>query len=373
MKLSTQAVDKILEALAPTLSAELERVLQEARQQQEEEFLKRLETATHEAENAVMQLADAEKEKTLAEARQKLTAELQIEKEKAVSEACEKVSTDMRNQFHETLRQTIDQLGADFAQQSEANAAQWEAEKAGLQEQANLWRTFAEGPQQLAESASQAEMLTRFLNLVEPFAGAVAVYVAKADGLALWKSRGKGAFPEHVSQDTIDPESFFKPLVVRERTIAAVSAVQPYKPEPLEFLASCLGRSIEAFGMKLKTAVPRLPAAAAAASAVASGAAGGPVPGVSIPDEKLNAEARLAARLLVSEIKLYNEQEVGTGRAAADLYTRLQKQIDQGRDAYRQRIDAKAVKRDYYHEELVRVLADGDAARLGANYPGPTT
>jgi hypothetical protein len=135
----------------------------------------------------------------------------------------------------------------------------------------------------------------------------------------------------------------------------------------LDFLSSSLGRAIEGFGLKLKTPVPRPPAAAAAAATAA-----GPANALSIPNEKLAAEARLAARLLVSEIKLYNEQEVRDGRAASDLYSRLQKHIDQGRDQYRQRIDSGSVSRDYYHEELVRVLADGEAARLGSHYPGPT-
>jgi hypothetical protein len=312
----------------------------------------------------------AEKEKALAEARQQISAEFQVQKEKAIAGEREKISADMRNQFQETLRQSIDQLGADFAKQSQAVAEQWEVEKGSLKDQVNLWRTYAEGQQQLAESGSQAEMLTRFLNLVEPYAGAVAVYVAKADGLALWKSRGKGAFSDLVSQDTIDPESFYKPLVVRDRTVAAVCALQPYKAEPLDFLSSCLGRAIEGFGLKLKTPAPRHPAAAAAAAAAPAAV---PATTLSIPNEKLGAEARLAARLLVSEIKLYNEQDAKDGRTASDLYKRLQKQIDQGRDHYRQRIDAGAVSRDYYHEELVRVLADGDAARLGSDYPGPAT
>ena len=349
MELRTQAVDKILEALAPALSAELERVLQEARQQQEEEFRKRLESAIREAESAAMRLAETQKEQ-------------------AVKDACDKVSAELQNQFQQTLRQTIDQLGADFASRSEAAAAQWDVEKTRLQDQVDLWRTYAEGQRQLAESGSQAEMLTRFLNLVEPFAGAVAVYVAKADGLALWKSRGKGAFSNLVSQDTIDPESFFKPLVVREKTVAAVCAVQPYKTEPLEFLSACLGRSIEAFGMKLQTPVPR-PGASAPPTAPPAPAP----PAAPVADEKLGAEARLAARLLVSEIKLYNEQDVRDGRAASDLYVRLQKHIEQGRDQYRQRIDTGVVSRDYYHEELVRVLADGETSRLGSDYPGPVT
>jgi hypothetical protein len=215
-------------------------------------------------------------------------------------------------------------------------------------------------------------MLTRFLNLVEPFAAGVAVYVAKADGLALWKSRGKGAFSDLVSKDTIDPESFFKPLIVRERTVAAVCAVPPYVAEPLDFLSSCLGRAIEAFGMKLQTPVPRPPAIAAAAAPLSPSSAPS-VAATPVADEKLAAEARLAARLLVSEIKLYNEQDVREGRTASDLYVRLQKQIDQGRDQYRQRIDSAAVSRDYYHEELVRVLADGEENRLGSAYPGPMT
>jgi hypothetical protein len=370
MELKTQTVDKILEALAPALSAELERVLQEARQQQEEEFRKRLEGAKQDAEKAVLQLADAEKAKALADARAKMTAEFQAQKDSAIADSREKVSADMRNAFQETLRQTIDQLGAEFAKQSQASAEHWETERGRLQDQANLWRLYAEAPQQLSDSGSQAEMLTRFLNLVEPFAEAVAVYVAKADGLALWKSRGKGAFSDLVSKDTIDPESFFRALVVRERTVAAVCAVPPFKIEPLDFLSSCLGRAIEGFGLKLKTPVPRPPDPGMAAMASAATAPGVTV---SLPNEKLAAEARLAARLLVSEIKLYNEQDVKEGRAASDLYKRLQKQIDQGRDQYRQRVDAGVVSRDYYHEELVRVLADGQAARLGSDYPGSKT
>jgi hypothetical protein len=342
MELSTQAVDKILEALAPALSAELERVLQEARQQQEEEFRKRLEAAIREAETTAARLAETQKAQAVAETREAVSAEMQA-------------------QFAQTLRQTSDQLRADSTQQSEAAAAQWDAEKARLQDQVNLWRTYAEGQREMAESGSQAEMLTRFLNLSEPFASAVAVYVTKADGLALWKSRGKGAFPELVSKDTIDPEAFFKPLVVRERTVGAVCAVQPYKAEPLDFLSACLGRAIEAFGMKLQTPLPR-------PAAVASAAAAAPAAAPPAPNEKLAAEARLAARLLVSEIKLYNEQDVKDGRAASNLYSRLQKQIDEGRDQYRQRVDTGAVSRDYYHEELVRVLADGEESRLGSDY-----
>jgi hypothetical protein len=351
------AVDKILEALAPALSTELEKVLLEARQRQEEDFRKRLETAVREGAAAAKSLAEDEKRQALTAAEEKLTAELQ-------------------NQFQRTLRDTTDKLKAELDQQSQAATTQWNNERARLQDQINLWRTYAEAQRRLAESSSQAEMLTRFLNLVEPFAGAVAVYVAKADGLALWKSRGKGAFPDVVSKNTIDPEAFFKAVVIRDRTVAAVSAIAPFEAEPLDFLSTCLGRAIEMFGMNLKTPVPKAVPAVPVKPGPAAPKSPGPVAAASAAppesDEKLGAEARLAARLLVSEIKLYNENDVRDGRASMDLYTRLQKQIDQGRDQYRQRLDAAggSVSRDYYHEELVRVLADGEASRLGPNYPG---
>ncbi len=374
MELSTQRVDKILEALAPSLAAEIERILQEAGRQQEQEFLKRLEAATNEAKSAVMQLAAAEKEKAVAELREKLSAELQVHKEKAIASTRETVGAEMEHQFRETLSETIDQMGADFAKQSKTTAEQWEIERGRLRDQVNLWRTYAEGQRQLAESGSQAEMLTRFLNLVGPFAGAVAIYVAKADGLALWKSRGKGAFSHLVSQDTIDPESFFRPIVVRGRTVAAVCARQAYKAEPLDFLSSCLARAIEVFGLKLQTPVPRPPADAEPVAAPAGPPAGASSAlAASVAEEKLVAEARLTARILVSEIKLYNEAEVREGRAASDLYSRLQKQINHGRERYRQRVGSGALPHDYYHEELVRVLADGDPSRLGAEYAGTLT
>ncbi len=77
-------------------------------------------------------------------------------------------------------------------------------------------------------------------------------------------------------------------------------------------------------------------------------------------------EARRFARLLVSEIKLYNEDEVERGRASRDLYQRLKDDIDRSREMYEKRIPADVrQERDYFQEELVRILADGDADALG--------
>ncbi len=93
------------------------------------------------------------------------------------------------------------------------------------------------------------------------------------------------------------------------------------------------------------------------------------------PDqEKQHADARRFARLLVSEIKLYNEHKVAEGRANRDLYDRLKRDIDRSREMYQKRVpSAVTMKLDYLHDEIVRILADGDPAKLGSDYPGPRT
>lgn len=89
-------------------------------------------------------------------------------------------------------------------------------------------------------------------------------------------------------------------------------------------------------------------------------------------EEKLHSDARRFARLLVSEIKLYNEEAVAEGRINKDLYYRLKRDIDRSREMYEKRVsDVVARKFDYFHEELVRILGEGDVAKLGGNYPGP--
>jgi hypothetical protein len=77
-------------------------------------------------------------------------------------------------------------------------------------------------------------------------------------------------------------------------------------------------------------------------------------------------EARRFARLLVSEIKLYNEAKVEQGRKNKDLYERLKEDIDRSRQMYDERIPDEVRKAsNYFYEELVRILADGDAGALG--------
>jgi hypothetical protein len=81
---------------------------------------------------------------------------------------------------------------------------------------------------------------------------------------------------------------------------------------------------------------------------------------------KKHDEAKRFARLLVSEIKLYNETKVEMGRKNRDIYDRLKDDIDRSREMYEERIPEE-VRRgsNYFYEELVRILGDGSPEALG--------
>jgi hypothetical protein len=109
----------------------------------------------------------------------------------------------------------------------------------------------------------------------------------------------------------------------------------------------------------LQLETPAIPALEPAARSL-----GGPLAHAS-GDER-REEARRFARLLVSEIKLYNERAVLEGREGGNLYQRLREDIDRSRQMYDDRIpeDVRS-STNFFHEELVRILADGRPEALG--------
>jgi hypothetical protein len=87
---------------------------------------------------------------------------------------------------------------------------------------------------------------------------------------------------------------------------------------------------------------------------------------VSEEDQKLHDDAKRFARLLVSEIKLYNEAQVSAGREHRDLYERLRDDIERSRRMYMERVPNRIhTSTNYFYEELVRTLANGDPTLLG--------
>ncbi|MGE5111015.1 MAG: hypothetical protein ACM3JB_09180 [Acidobacteriaceae bacterium] len=189
------------------------------------------------------------------------------------------------------------------------------------------------------------------------------------------------------------------PLVIKEKVAALVYADGGEKgaagldASALEVLVRCTGLWLEVLSFRKfapsdhHTAheMPSAPSPQLAAQpvespvAVAAGAAAAPagiVPVAPPPapasasngaDEVRN-KARRFAKLLVEEIKLYNQAKVNEGRATRDLYDRLKDDIDKSRATYDKRYGHAVTDVDYFTQELVRILGDNDRSIFGANF-----
>jgi hypothetical protein len=293
MESQARSVERLLEALSPTIAVEIERIIGETTQALQADFERRLEQTVLTVGASTEKAAEARLEQAVQDARdavrQQVTDELQeqfkgnlasalsstqrsaeSQLEQAVHDAREtarqQVIEELRAQFERNLEETTSELRARLEEDFRKASAEWARERIELHEQLNEWRAFAEAQSQLADAPSQGEILTRFLRLTEPFAASAAVYVAKPDGLAFWKSRGPTTFPAITSQQTADPESFFRMIVVRAKPVAAVAATRPFRADALQFLCGSMERAIEMFGIKLHAPVQRPPASSPSSS-----------------------------------------------------------------------------------------------------------
>jgi hypothetical protein len=120
----------------------------------------------------------------------------------------------------------------------------------------------------------------------------------------------------------------------------------------------------------LHTASPQAtPAAAPVAMSAAAAWGGGPVSVPAGEDQDLHRKAQRFARLLMDEIKLYNQAKVAEGRKNRDLYDRLKEDIEKSRATYQKRYGSTtAASADYFNQELIRSLAEDDVSLLGSNF-----
>jgi len=140
-------------------------------------------------------------------------------------------------------------------------------------------------------------------------------------------------------------------------------AVPSAWPEVVEVLARHAARCLEVLTMSRTApqtaAVPPKPPAPRTAAPERVAAA---------PRAEDDESARRYARLLVSEIKLYHEAAVTEGRHEHNLVERLGSEIERARKLYEERVPIEIRSRaDHFGQELVRTLANGDPALLGAS------
>ncbi len=94
-----------------------------------------------------------------------------------------------------------------------------------------------------------------------------------------------------------------------------------------------------------------------------------PVASISSEDQEVHRKAQRFARLLVDEIKLYNQAKVAEGRKNKDLYDRLKEAIEKSRGTYQKRYgNTVAASANYFQHEIIRSLAEDDLSIMGANF-----
>jgi hypothetical protein len=148
----------------------------------------------------------------------------------------------------------------------------------------------------------------------------------------------------------------------------------PFAAHAPKHFAAAAAQAVEA-----STVVAEAPVAVAQADpgtpviAAGTAAAAAPAPdafaGLSQEDADVHRKAQRFARLLVDEIKLYNQAKVSEGRKNKDLYDRLKEDIEKSRATYQKRYgNTVAGGADYFSQEVVRSLAEDDNSVMGANF-----
>ena len=150
---------------------------------------------------------------------------------------------------------------------------------------------------------------------------------------------------------------------VSEEPAPEILEAEPVEAEPVEAAAEATSEPSQPEAPPAEAPPPPPPPAA-----------GIDLSQLSEEEQKVHKDAKRFAKLLVSEIELYNKAKVADGRKNADLYKRLKTDIERSRQTFDKRFGKTAAKQfDYFHDEIVRTLAGNDASLLGADYPGPSS
>lgn len=274
----------------------------------------------------------------------------------------------------------------------------------------------------IQESTVQADILKALLEGTSKFCLRSALFVVRGTTLAGWQARGfsdenirnvnidgsKGLAaraiqarsrasstaaefdPNFVHQQGSpwDGSATVFPLVVKDKVAAvlycdsgrASGAASDYSAVELLTRHACLWLEHAAVKRHLAPGAEVGPAPSMTASPTVSAAA--PVPKQAahaaepaidqLPAEQqeLHKKARRFAKLLVDEIKLYNQAKVTEGKQNRDLYRLLREDIEKSRATYDKRYGSTPVApAKYFDSEVVRILADNDRSLMGNDFP----
>lgn len=285
--------------------------------------------------------------------------------EEQLTRAFETLSDRLRGEIDEQVRRTAAELiAAAHADRQATQAAETPSNDAGSSAR------LTDALQALDRARSLTELLDTLVTWTRTEASSADIWIVRDGRLHPWRATGS----DHAVDETAPPIEQGTPLTVGGATVAYLF-VEP-RTTNVDLLARYASRCLEAM-TAFKTA-------RALAGADADIADGGSQPstlrepqgrrsadasGETEPHNGARSEedtsARRYARLLVSEIRLYHESAVIDGRRDRDLATRLGGEIARARVMYEQRVPPHVRGRaDYFHDELVQTLADGDSSLL---------
>jgi hypothetical protein len=273
----------------------------------------------------------------------------------------------------------------------------------------------------IQDSPSQAEILRHLLEGSARFCGRAALFVIKAGSMTGWQAIGfdnneeiksftlsasvglaekaiQGRAPATGAAGEFDSgfvstlgapadgNCVALPLVVKERVAALIYADVGKLPDSTVDLSAlallCRFTALWLELVALRKAGVTAPAEESHAQPIAAAVAAPPpapappvaeveTPVAVSPEEgDSHKKARRFAKLLVDEIKLYNQSKVSEGKQNRDLYDRLREDIEKSRAAYEKKFGGTpASSANYFTQELIRVLADNDVTLMGGNFP----
>ncbi|HEV2960339.1 MAG TPA: hypothetical protein VG649_00825 [Candidatus Angelobacter sp.] len=268
----------------------------------------------------------------------------------------------------------------------------------------------------IQNSISQSEILRHLLEAIARFSSRAALFVVKGSSVTAWQGTGfqdndsikqlnlnsangllakaiqgkspvQGAAQEFDSAFEVGPNApadgncVVLPLVVKEKVAAVIYADGGIVADnPIDLAALNIICRFSALWLEIAavrkaggagTGVAPEEPAPQAPTVVPSEAVAQPASAMATPvEDEVHKKAKRFAKLLVDEIKLYNQPKVAEGRQNRDLYERLKEDIDKSRATYDKRYGESSVAgSDYFTQELIRILADNDVSLMGGSFP----
>jgi hypothetical protein len=264
----------------------------------------------------------------------------------------------------------------------------------------------------IQDSTAQAEILRHLLEGIARFSSRAALFVVKGGSVSGWQGTGfqdndaikqlnltpanglvakaiQGKNPvqgpaqefdsafESGPNGPADGNCVVLPLVVKDKVAAVIYAdAGTIADNPMDLAA--LNIICRFSALWLEIAAFRKAGAGAVAAHEEPAVQAPPEPATVTPavpaatpvQDEVHKKAKRFAKLLVDEIKLYNQPKVAEGRQNKDLYERLKEDIDKSRATYDKRYgDPSVAGADYFTQELIRILADNDVSLMGGNFP----